>query len=546
MPIITPCSPNRPDYMNSCSGYFSNYTVFDRIGYINQTDIDTVGVNHPDYEKNSRCWKVMRDSVEGQDAVRENAIEMDYLHIPPGIRGGGMHTHGMDCDKSAEYHYINKAHYIEVVPRILDEVEGRIFTKKYKLEVPERLKEMLDTLDSDGLTFEEYARWCVREVFSVSRFGVLVDWDEEVQQPVLKRYVAESIVNWKLDKRGNLILVVLEDEVESSANSVFSHDMIKRRISFSLEGESGERYVVQRTWTSEQDGVDGYPSFEETGTPVVLERRGFAVSTIPFIFFGGVKPTAPMLKPLAAAALDYFDAHASYRNALWWASTEQPYFNFDEDGGFMFGPKDDDDENRDDTFILTWGSSTPIALKKGELKFAHVSGIGLTAARQRLTDIKAEMTGMGARSFNAQTASNIKVQTERMQQRAEGSVIGSIAAAISRGIETALELASEWAEISSSEIVIFELNQDFTDDFEFKDIPSIIAAIESNIIPEEYVWDYLRKNSKLIPPHATDEEIRAKIKSQEFGGGFNTFDDFEDLNDEDLATKDLDDQDDTI
>lgn len=528
-------------YNNPCGHYFGSHTA-QNFDLLPESARDEVKANHPLYTKFERCWQVMRDSVEGQDAIRENAKYMDYLQVPPGIASGAgkknKNLYNCDYDKTAEWHYINKAHYIEVVPRILDEVEGRIFSKPYKLDAPSKMN--IDRLDSDGLTFDQYVRWCVREVFSVSRFGVLVDWNDEEQRPILRRYVAESIVNWKLDKTGNLKLVVLEDEVEEEGQ-VFSHNTIKRRISFTIEKDSeGNNSVVQRTWIQDGENADGTIDFIESNDPITLQRNTKAIQEIPFIFFGGVKPMAPMLKPLAATALAFFDANASYRNALWWSSNEQPYFTFKDGGGFIGA---DGKEPTGDIEIL-YGYASPIMLKDGELKFAGVKGTGLEHMYRNLKDLKSVMTGMGARSFNAQTASNIKVQTERMQQRAEGSVIGSISQAISIGVKEALDLASEWAGYIGK--ISFELNKDYTDDFEFKNMPELIDARDAKILSDLRVHEFLRNNTDLIPDNLSYEEHLQELDGDINTDRFSGFDGFREDYEVEEERLDFEDEDDDI
>lgn len=492
-------------YDNPCGRYFGNHKALD-FGLLSTESVDEVKVNHPQYYKFQRCWKIMRDSVEGQDAIRANAKSMDYLQVPPGIAagsGGRKGEYNCKYDQTAEWHYINKAHYIEVVPRILDEVSGRIFSKPYKISYPDDMD--IDSLDSNGLKFDQYVRWCVREVFAVSRFGVLVDWDDKNQKPIIRRYVAESIVNWKLDERGILKLVVLEDEIEDEGQ-IFSHNTIKRRIAFSVEiDRDGNKSVVQRTFTQDGESLDGIVNFIESEVPVTLQRNAKAVQEIPFIFFGGVEPTAPMLKPLAATALAYFDANASYRNALWWSSNEQPYFTFKDGGGFIGV----DGKEPDGDIEILYGYANPILLKDGELKFAGVKGTGLEHMYRNLKDLKSVMTGMGARSFNAQTASNIKVQTERMQQRAEGSVIGSISQAISIGVKEALDLAAEWGGYIGK--ITFELNKDYTDDFEFKNIPELVIARDAGIASPIRVHEFLRNNTDIIPDDLSYQEHRREF-----------------------------------
>lgn len=460
----------------------------------------------------------MRHSVEGQDAVRDNAIEMDYIHIPPGLidENYKRRRENSTVDKGAIHHYINKATYIEIVPRILDEVEGRIFSKPFKFDAPPKFKEYADRLDSEGLTLEEYIRWCVREVFAVSRFGVLVDWDEEEDMPSLKRFVAENIVNWKLDKYGNTRLVVLEDSIDDD-DQIFSHNQLTRRVAFFLEKDAnGKNYVVQRTFVRRKNST----KYEESGAPQILQRFGTAVSKIPFIFFGGVKPTAPMLKPLAATALDYYDAHAQYRNALWWTAVAQPYISFGENGNFMFGPDADDGEGENSSDMeFIWGSMTPIVGKEMKVAFAQPPYGSLENLRTRLKDIKSVMTGMGARSFNTQTASNIKAQTEKMQNRAESSVIGSIANSISTGVLNGFRLAASWAQIMGS--ISFELNQDFSDDFNIDDIK---ALIELDIIDVDDARDHVRRETSIIGKGISNEDIQKRINKRK-AEEFDNFDD---------------------
>lgn len=489
----------------SCFDCFSFNIVPSNVGYLE--NVDGVEINHPLYHEFERCYKVMRHSVAGQDAIRENAIAMDYIQVPAGV-SGDKNPYGYKVDTKAVAAYIGKAHYIEVVSRILDEVEGRIFSKPYKYSGPSRLNSIINNLDSEGLTFEQYIRWCIREVFSVNRFGVLVDWDDKTETPIIKRYVAESIVNWDTNDKGETVLLVLEDEVKE-VGQVFSHNKFKRRISFTVEKDGeGNDFVVQRTWRDLNSHKHGEPSFIEYEAPIALSRNGFSLSKIPFIFFGGTKPKPPVLKPLAASALDYFDAHASYRNALWWACNEQPYFKFESGNDKSPGFIGANGEKLEGEIDILFGSANPILLMDGDLKFASVKGIGLEHSYRRLKDTKSEMTGMGARSFNAQTASNIKVQTERMQQKAEGSVIGSISSSTSLGIKMSLELVTQWLDIDGE--VTFELNTDYSEDFDIKYMGELIDALDANIMSPKEVFEFLKDNSELFPNQKTYvEHIRS-------------------------------------
>ena len=500
-------------YESACNYYFNGGTPLPA-DKLNISEKDDVSVNHPLYNKMIRSWKVMRHAAEGQDAVREHALKMDYIQIPPGIADipGSKRSQLLNSThhKTAQYHYINKAHYIPIVSRIIEEIVGKIFSKHYKIEIPKKLSDIIDELDSEGLSFEEYVRWVVREVFTVTRFGTLADWDEKTKKPVIKRYTTESIVNWNTDERGELILLVLQDMVRDKSQ-IFSHNSKTRRITFTLEEDArGKKRVVQRTWVKNANT----DKFEEIEEPVVLSRRGRQLTKIPFIFFGGIKPESPILRPLADTALEFFDAHAQYRNTCWWAATAQPVITFKNGGGFYEADKsrgeDNDKSAPDDELNIILGSSTPIILEDGEFKFVETSGQSISAQRQRLTDIRAEMTGMGARSFNAQTASNIKVQTERMQNRSEGSIIQSISKFISRGIANTLQVVAAWADIKGE--IEFELNKDYVEDFEVKYLPELMDAVDKNYLSRKGFFEYLQKNSELIGDNVKYEAYIAEIE----------------------------------
>ena len=498
-------------YDSACGYYFSTTNAYSA-NFLTLDGKDTVSTNHPAYDDMMRSWQVMRHSSDGQDAIRKNAIDMDYIQIPPGLIEydkivGPNISYKTALNKNAVHHYVNKAHYIPIVSRIIEEIVGKIFSKPYKISLPNKLDDLKDVLDSEGLSFEEFARWCVREVFTVTRFGVLADWDNETDKPVIKRYTAESIVNWKTNKRGELILLVLEDMIEDEAQ-VFSHNKKTRRISFTVElDENRNPQVVQRTWVKDTKKQ----KFEEFESPIVLQKRGFQLKNIPFTFFGGIKPEAPILRPLADTALEFFDAHAQYRNSMWWASNVQPVISFKDDGGFwgVDESRDGSDTgNSSDTEEISFGSMNPILLVDGEFKLVEVAGNSLSAQRQRLTDIRAEMTGMSARSFNAQTASNIKVQTERMQNRSESSIIQSIAKFISRGIRNILQIVAVWADIKGE--IKFELNKDYVEDFDIKYLPHLIDSVERGYFTLEHFFMFIKKNSEMIPDDQSfDDYVKA-------------------------------------
>lgn len=460
---------------------------------------DTVGVNHPDYGKLSACWRLMRDAVAGQEAVKENAFENGYIALPAGLKDerGKCLSEGQD--------YIERGRFPEVPLRHLQEVEGQLFNEDIKIELPDELLNIADSLDSQALSLEGFARVVMQEYFKIFRYGVYIQWNEKEARPEFVRYNAESIVNHKLGADGFPKLIVIEESYQDDDN-IYSHEVNHRRIQLSIEGG---RFTYREFILEDNEWV------EDTEAAVVPTRNGQPLERIPFVMFGSWKNVSPPLKPIVNTTIDYFRAHVEWSHGLFYSAHPTLFANIGEGGSILSADIGADGEPL--PYDMDIGAAKAHVFMNGSLAYAEVSGAALGALKERVLETRDELAGLGARSFINYSASNVAALTESLQQSGERGVLATFSRDISQKLTECLMWAAEWMGLSIDDIE-YALDQSQNDDeFDPKCLPILYEGIDRGLWSAKRVIEYTRQNMPSLIP-VDDEELAQEIANE--GSGF--------------------------
>jgi len=201
-------------------------------------------------------WAKIRTFVEGARAVR--AAGETYL---PKITGW----------TNDEYNaYRARAEVYGAVDRTIDGLDGAIFRKAPQIEIPESQTDLTDDVTLSGQTTNEWIRSLVREVLTVGRHGVLVEFsgapdvighERKIKittpdRPYVVSYTAEQIINWDsevIDGVTKLTMVVLEETIlEQSPADPFVKTPAKRYRVLRLVDD---KYRVE-LWTAKKAAPD--------------------------------------------------------------------------------------------------------------------------------------------------------------------------------------------------------------------------------------------------------------------------------------------------
>jgi hypothetical protein len=185
------------------------------------TTKNSVGTKHPDFSKKEKEWQLMRDSAEGEGAIKDGGET--YLTMPPAMKATG--------DGQGKYnHYKEGADYVELITPIIDGIQGLIHQKEPEIKLPKKMEYLLESATPDGKPLVALFQDITRELLTTGRIGLLPEiFPDETDQPVyLTQYTAESVINWRKAYSSSGMsanLVVLEEiSYEPSLTDEFSQE----------------------------------------------------------------------------------------------------------------------------------------------------------------------------------------------------------------------------------------------------------------------------------------------------------------------------------
>lgn len=181
-----------------------------------------VNVDHvlPAVERAMPGWALIRDCLDGQDAVKAKGVS--YLPMPNA------------ADKSPENiarydSYKTRGLFVNMVGRTLGGMVGTAFSKAPIATLPEMLMPLHENVDGGAVSLDQQARQVLSDALSVGRCGLLTDYpttegtvtrdkiNSGEVRPVIQFYFAEDIINWRytvVNSLRKLSLCVLKESYE--------------------------------------------------------------------------------------------------------------------------------------------------------------------------------------------------------------------------------------------------------------------------------------------------------------------------------------------
>jgi hypothetical protein len=472
-----------------------------------------VSTPHPDYLYRKGDWAKIRAFAEGARAVRAQGEA--FL---PKIKGW------TDEEFNA---YKSRAEVYGAVDRTIDGLDGAIFRKAPQLTGLDGAdgEAILTDITLSGKTPIEWLRGMVREVVTVGRRGVLVDFTGVGQtlagdvrrptagdRPYAVDYTAEQIINWDTEVQDGvtkLVLVVLqESEMVIDATDPFVRVPVRRfRVLRLDEGVYSVELWKEKQKTAVSPGamqtgsVAQQVEYEKVAafTP---SRRGTPLSEIPFFFIGpsGQEPTPekPPLLDITDLCILHYMTSADYAHGLHWVGLPTPY---------VCGSNDKD--------TLAIGPSKAIILddptaKVGMLEF---TGTGLGAVKDRLEGLERKMAALGARILEEQKRQAESGDALKLRQGGDASVLAGISDAVSRAAEAIVARMLWWAGTGLDEPkdVEIALNMDFFGQpMDPQLITALMQAQQAGLMSKEtFVWNL--KRGEMMPEDRTIDDELSKI-----------------------------------
>lgn len=260
---------------------------------------------HPDYAAFAADWQVMRDAIEGADAVRKRGT--DYLPMPSGFKAQ------TDGGRAMYAAYQTRAQFPDLLTPAIGAMVGVIHQSEFQISIPDSMDWLWESATRDGMSLEAFHRRLTRELLEVGRYGLLVEAPEGGGDPYLAGYTAEAIINWSPERD----MFVLDES--GRVRDGFSWKDEKRFRALLLENG---RYV-QQTYTG--DNADRGEDVNPTA------RGNKDLDEIPFVVMSArdvmVEPERPPLIGVARSALAIYRLDADYRHQLFNSGQETRQFS---------------------------------------------------------------------------------------------------------------------------------------------------------------------------------------------------------------------------
>jgi hypothetical protein len=396
---------------------------------------------HPDFEKIQDQWKRCRDAIDGEDAIKAAGVR--YLPRPSGH------------DDAQYAAYVNRAYWYNATERALDGFHGMIFKKDPVIDVPPAIESYIDTIDVLGNSFQTFAQLVVKEVLSVGRVGILVDFPRvdftevgnqaEFERLGLRPYTvlfrAENITNWRteiVNGRRTLTMVVLYTPYERPTDDPFYYEVVPSyRVLRLVDGV----YTIDQ-W----DRVDKAYVLVDSNVPRV---NGRPWTEIPFQFINADHLLPDICKPplinLINLNVALYRTTADLENGAHWTGVPTAVIS---------GLSPDQNEvvlGAEEALILPIG---------GEASFLEFTGSGLAALEQRGQVKEQEMARIALRILATDKKAAEAADTEAIRREGENSVLASIAYRTGRGLSNVMNYICAWVNAPGEAVV--ELNTEYS------------------------------------------------------------------------------------
>jgi hypothetical protein len=463
---------------------------------------------HPEYDAMVDKWDRCIRVAKGQDAVHaSNTVDLPQL---------------TDQDNNEYESYKSRALFYNATWRTIVGLQGMLFRKPPKIQVPVTVEALLDDITMSGVSLHMFALELAEECLKVGRAGIFVDYPTvDVStttaadaiaanlRPMFKMYTAKGITNWKTRTYKNstvLSLIVLKELVAVPVDEYEDKEEERFRVLDLIDVNDLSMNSIKTIYRVREIRVEMQSGKEvdvvlKTSFPMI---NGEYLDYIPFQFVG-VDDTSwcidePPLIDLVDTNLSHYRVTADYEHGCHFTGLPTPVIS-----GYT-------PERPGEKFYI--GSMTAWVFPNANAKATYLefTGQGLGCLKENLERKELMMAVLGARMLEAQPTGVESADTAAIHRGGEQSMLASVAQAISIGVTEALTTFSKFAGADTSEIK-FELNRDFFPiPMDALTLTAIIAGWQNGAYSYDTMFENLRKG-EIVTEDQDAKEEQASIKA---------------------------------
>ena len=422
-------------------------------------------------------YHLIRDCLDGEDAVKDQG----QLYVP---KPDGM--------TSANYaHYLDRACFYGAPEMTLRALVGLALRKTPVVKLPPRLEPMRLSATYENAPMDVLIEEMVREVASMGRFGILLDFPAEGASvnttPHISTFRAETIEDFETAYVGGR-------KVLTRVHLASDEDWEGSAVTYELILEAGVYQFRRFVRDQHKNRVD----VGENHIPLV---NGQPLDFIPFIMVSheGLRPedvTPPFLS-LCKVAISHFKNSADREHAIFLTARI---------AGSLSADKVPTQIGAGAVWLLPEGAEV------GMLEFA---GSGVAAMKEIMEEKSETMISLGARMLSSTVNRNETIDTATQRTRSELALLHGVVASVEAGLNRLLRLAAEWVGDDPDEASV-TLSRDFIESsMEPKMIEQQMKLYLSGIISRATLHENLQKGEIVRADRSWEDE---KDMIEEDGG----------------------------
>lgn len=429
-------------------------------------------------------WATVRVVLEGSAAQRQATL--------PELNAHDQSEENRERNKA----YKQRAVWYGVMRKTLDGYLGMAFRKDPRTDLPPKLEVLKRNADGAGNSIYQQSQEVLACVLGPGRHGLYVDYDSDLAQPVIKSYRAESIINWRTDKSGRLVLVVLSEKVDEPDG--FGVKTVEQYRELALE----EGKFVCRVHRKTEGGFEIEELQPKTGKGVLTE--------IPFAFVGSQNNDPNIdgspLYDLAELNLAHYRNSADYEDSVFYVGQAQPYIS---------GLNEQWRDHLERSKTAYVGSRHAILLPEGgAYGFAQPSPNGMV--KEAMDQKEQQMVALGARLLDPNSARQTATHSENDRETST-SVLSLCVANVNEAYQRTIQWCAQYVTetlTADQALGSFKISQDFGRKvMEPQLLQAIVSAWQAQAIAKPDMLAYLRAEG-VIAAERTDEEIEADLEAE--------------------------------
>lgn len=450
----------------------------------------------PEVQAKRASWRLVRDAVAGSEAVKAGG----YV-IP-------VNPHDdSDANRARNASRVDGAFYFNATGRTLPALTGIAFGKWPEVKLPPDLEYLLSDADGSGVGLINQSQATVSEILQTGRAGLLADYPQSdaaisradaadrALRPTVSLYVAESIVNWRIERigaRNQLTLVVLRESFEEWGEFEMVAAPQYRVLRLTDAG------YIQEVWRQE----GGQWVTVDARQP--LDGMGRPWREIPFTFIGATNndatPDNAPLYDLADANIAHFRNSADHEEALFFAGQAQYWVS---------GATTEWVESLQESGAYVGSRAIMPVPEGGQMGIVQAQAVSALADEMRH---KVElMAQLGARLIAPGSATRTATEAAA-DDKTSNSVLSIVCDNVSDAYRAVLRWAAQFANTAYAEGELdFSISTEFSGvQFDANQMAQVISLVQSGFMPMSALWTYLRANG-LIEADKSDDEIREEL-----------------------------------